>query len=85
MASYRVRINPSAVRELEGLPDKHRRLVSRRIQRLGSDPRPPECEKLAGDDRYRVRQGDHRVVCSVDDEARELVIVKIGNRRDVYR
>lgn len=85
MASYSVSIKPSAVKELEGLPIKDRRRIARRIQGLASDPRPPGCEKLAGDDRYRVRQGDYRVVYGVDDVERQVLVVKIGNRRDVYR
>lgn len=85
MASYSVSIKPSAVKELEGLPIKDRRRIVRRIQGLASDPRPSGCEKLTGEDRYRVRQGDYRVVYGVDDAAREVLIVKIGNRRDVYR
>jgi mRNA interferase RelE/StbE len=70
---------------LEGLPIKDRRRIVRRIQSLASDPRPSGCETLTGDDRYRVRQGDYRVVYGVDDVAREVLIVKVGNRRDVYR
>lgn len=85
MASYSVSIKPSAVKELEGLPIKDRRRIARRIQGLASDPRPPGCEKLTGDDRYRVRQGDYRVVYGVDDVERQVLVVKIGNRRDVYR
>ena len=85
MANYSVFIKPSAAKELEGLPDKDRRRIARRIQDLAADPRPPGCETLTGDDRFRVRQGDYRVVYAVDDRAREVVVVKIGNRRDVYR
>ena len=57
----------------------------RRIQALGSEPRPPGCEKLAGKEGYRVRQGDYRILYTLDDEQRALVVVKIGHRRDVYR
>ena len=85
MAPYSVFIKPSAAKELEQIPIKDRRRIVRRIRGLASDPRPSGCEKLAGDDRYRVRQGDYRVVYGIDDEAREVVVVKIGNRRDVYR
>jgi mRNA interferase RelE/StbE len=85
VASYSVSIKPSAVKELEGLPIKDRRRIVRRIQGLASDPRPSGSEKLTGDDRYRVRQGDFRVVYGVDDAVREVLIVKVGNRRDVYR
>jgi mRNA interferase RelE/StbE len=56
-----------------------------RIRKLAEDPRPPGSEKLSGQDRYRIRQGDHRVVYAVDDERRAVEIVKIGHRREVYR
>ena len=85
MVPYSIFIKPSAAKELEGVPIKDRRRIVRRIQGLASDPRPSGCEKLAGDDRYRVRQGDYRVVYGIDDETREVLVVKIGNRRDVYR
>ena len=46
---------------------------------------PHGCEKLSGLEQYRVRQGDYRVVYSVDDEASTVLVVKVGHRRDVYR
>ncbi len=85
MASYSVLIKASAAKELEGLPQKDLRRVVRKIERLRRAPRPPGCEKLTGENRYRIRQGDYRVVYSVDDTGHEVVIVKIGHRRDVYR
>jgi mRNA interferase RelE/StbE len=87
VARYKLSIKRSAARELEAVAQKgdRQRLVTR-IEALGSNPRPPGCEKLAGSaDRYRVRQGDYRVVYSVDDARRVLLIVKIGHRREVYR
>jgi mRNA interferase RelE/StbE len=56
-----------------------------RIRGLGEDPRPPGGEKLSGHDRYRLRQGDYRVICAVDDDDRIVEVVKIGHRREVYR
>lgn len=87
MARYKLSIKRSAARELEALAQKadRQRLVAR-IEALGSNPRPQGCEKLAGyADRYRVRQGDYRVVYSVDDAEHIVLIVKIGHRREVYR
>ena len=87
MARYRLSIKRSAVKELEAIAQKAdlQRLVAR-IEALASDPRPPGCEKLAGhSDRYRVRQGNYRVVYSVDDAQRVVLVVKVGHRREVYR
>ena len=57
-----------------------------RIAAPGKDPRPHGSEKLAGyNDRYRVRQGNFRIVYLVDDGRSEVTIFKVGHRKDVYR
>ena len=83
MDGYKVFIKPSAVKELEAISRTDRERIIRRIERLADDPRPQGCEKLAGGERYRIRQGAYRVVCLVDDAARDVTIFKIGHRREV--
>ncbi len=85
MASYRLEIKRSAARELGDLPAKDRGRVIARIQALAEDPRPPGAERLSGQERYRVRQGDYRILYEVHDQVLMIVVVKVGNRRDVYR
>ena len=85
MVNYDLRIKPSAVKELEALRTKDRRRIVKKIQDLASEPRPPGCEKLSGQDRYRVRQGDFRILYEVQDKEVTVIVVKIGHRRDVYR
>ena len=85
MAGYKVGIKRSAAKELEELPLRERRRVVRRIYALANDSRPQGCEKLSGDEKYRVRQGSLRIVYEVDDRRSAVTIVKIGHRRDVYR
>lgn len=85
MASYEVLIKRSAAKELEALPTKDRRRIATKIQALANDPRPPQVEKLSGEEKYRLRQGDYRVLYAIDDAARQVTVVKIGHRRDVYR
>ena len=82
---YSIEIKKSAAREIEALPLRARRQVVERIGFLADDPRPRGCEKLVGGERYRVRQGDYRIVYSVEDARLIVWIVKIGHRRDVYR
>jgi mRNA interferase RelE/StbE len=87
VARYRLSIKRSAAKELEAVAHRsdRQRLVAR-IEALAQDPRPAGCEKLAGQsDRCRIRQGDYRVVYSVDDAERVVLIVKVGHRREVYR
>jgi mRNA interferase RelE/StbE len=87
VASYSLLIKPSAGKELETVGSKvDRQKIIAKIQALASDPRPRGSEKLAGySDRYRIRQGNHRVVYLIDDSASAVTIYKIGHRREVYR
>ena len=87
MARYRVVIKPSASKEIGAVgqkKDRHRIVL--RIQSLGENPRPFGCEKLSGHlDQYGVREGNYRILYSIDDERLLLDVVKIGHRKDVYR
>ena len=87
MASYKLLIKSSAGKEIAAVDSKQdRQRIVAKIQGLGANPRPHGSEKLAGyADRYRVRQGDFRIVYLIDDDANEVTIFKVGNRRDVYR
>ena len=87
MARYSVVIKPSAIKEIEAVGQKkdRQRIVSR-IQSLGENPRPHGCEKLSGQlDRYRVREGNYRIVYAIHDGAMLVEVVKVGHRKEVYR
>lgn len=84
--TYRVELRPSASKQLEKLTPPDRPRVLRRIKALEVDPRPPGCQKLAGeDDLWRVRAGDYRIVYEIIDERLIVTVVRIGHRSDVYR
>ena len=87
MAGYRLLVKASAGKDIEALGTKvDRRRVIERIQTLGVDPRAEGSEKLAGyTDRYRVRQGQYRIIYLIDDKVHEVTIFKVGHRKDVYR
>ena len=85
MGSYKTLIKPSAVKEIEAIPQRDRRRIVARIQGLSSNPRPPDSEKLSGQDKFRLRQGRYRIVYSVEDAESSVLIVKVGHRKEVYR
>ena len=87
MARYRVVIKPSASKEIGAVGHKKdRQRIVLRIQSLGENPRPFGCEKLSGHlDRYRVREGNDRIVYFIDDQNSLVDVVKVGHRKDVYR
>ena len=86
MESYRLLIKTSARKELGvALGKADRQRVVRRVEALADQPRPPGWEKLSGTGaRYRLRQGRYRVVYEIDDAARTVTVVKVGDRKDVY-
>jgi mRNA interferase RelE/StbE len=85
VASYSILITKSAAKELERVPTKDRERIVAKIRTLAANPRPAGAEKLSGEDKYRVRQGDYRILYEIVDAELIVTVVRIGNRRDVYR
>ena len=85
MERYRLLVRKSAAGELERIPKKDLQRIIKRIEALGDEPRPRGCEKLSAQERYRIRQGDYRIVYSIDDAGRVVEIFKVGQRSEIYR
>ena len=85
MRACRLLIKQSAAKELEAVPHRDRQRVVERIRGLSEEPRPSGCQKLSGEEKYRLRQGHYRVVYLIDDGERVVTVFKVGHRRDVYR
>lgn len=83
---YDVQITPAATRDLKKLPREFAVAVRRKIDGLITNPRPNGVQKLVGEDNlYRIRTGDYRILYTIEDQKLIVVVVKVGNRRDVYR
>jgi len=81
---YAVLVSTGAQRDYERLTGKTRARVLESMNALSDDPRG-QAEKLVGEDSYRVRVGDYRIVFRVDDHAHEVLVTRIKHRREVYR
>jgi mRNA interferase RelE/StbE len=85
VAKYKLLIKPSAVKEIEAIPlKKDRQRIVERLLKLADNPRPSGCEKLSGQDKYRVRQGRYRIIYAIEDDKLLVYVVKVGHRKDVY-
>ena len=85
MAKFNILIKPSAAKEIEAVPlKKDRQRLVERILKLANNPYPPGCQKLSGQDRFRVRQGRYRIVYAVEDNELLVYVVKVGHRKNVY-
>jgi mRNA interferase RelE/StbE len=84
--TYRVVVTPAADRQLARLRGPAREMVAAAIAALSSNPRPAGCVNLTGaDDLWRVRIRDYRIIYTIRDDQLLVVVVKVGNRKDVYR
>lgn len=85
MVKYSISIRKSAKKELKKIRKKDIQQILKRIKGLSINPRPTGCEKLSDQERYRIRQGDFRIVYSIQDDDKSVWITKIGNRKEIYR
>ena len=85
MASYKIYFRKSAAKELRKLPNPTVQKVIKRIEALAIDPRPVGCEKLTGQEFYRVRQGNYRIIYSIQDDELTVWVVKVSHRKDIYK
>ena len=85
MAGYRVFFKKSVEKDLELIPPKDLRKILERIETLARDPRPPGCEKLTGQNRFRIRQGRYRILYSILDQELTIIVVRLAHRKNVYR
>jgi mRNA interferase RelE/StbE len=87
VASYKVLIKKSAAKELEAIAGKKdRQRITQRILGLAGNPRPPGVEKLsATTEKYRIRQGNFRILYEIHDDILLVYVVRIADRKEVYR
>ena len=84
---YKVQIAESAAKALEKIPKRDKDKIVEKIEYLGLDPRPNGYVKLQGSKvtMYRIRYGDYRIVYTVKDEILLVLVLEIGNRKEIYR
>lgn len=85
MAGYELFFKESVWKELKKIPNVDLKKILSRIEGLGINPRPTACEKLTGHELYRIRQGNYRIVYSIQDNELTVWVIKVGHRKDEYR
>ena len=86
MDSYTISLASSAERDLRKVDHQVVSRITAAIDILADEPRPKGCRKLAGSlHTYRIRVGDYRVIYSIDDGLREVVVQRVRHRKDAYQ
>lgn len=84
--AYSIFLAPPAERQLRSFAPAIQKRLVKRMKTLQHDPRPQGVKKLAGEDNlYRIREGDSRIIYTIQDDELIVLVVKIGDRKEVYR
>ena len=81
---WTVTFKQSVAKDLRAIPNADVQRILDRIKTLTLDPRGDSCVKLAGQERYRVRQGVYRIIYEIHDDRLVVIVVKVGHRASVY-
>ena len=85
--SYRIEVRPSVEKTLGKIRDPRlRNRIDDAFNKLAENPRRMGAEKLAGpDNRYRFRVGDYRIIYEIHDALLVVLVLAVGDRKDIYR
>lgn len=84
---YKIDFAPRTEQQLNLIPKNIRKLIFDRIDKLRTNSRPEGVEPLQGVEKglFRIRQGDYRIVYSIQDQKLLILIVRIVHRKEVYK
>jgi mRNA interferase RelE/StbE len=83
MESYRLSFKRSVTKDFRSIPQEDVRRILSRIDALALEPRPQGCQKLTGQERYRVRVGRYRIVYEIRDDLLLVIVVAVAHRKGV--
>jgi mRNA interferase RelE/StbE len=76
MEKYKIIVKKSVAKDLRPLPKKDVAVILKCIESLKEEPRPFGCEKLSGQERYRIRKGVYRIIYEIQDDVLYQVAIK---------
>ncbi len=82
--TYRIAVARSARKQLLTIPSHDRQKVQAAIDDLIHTPRPSGVKKLKGQENYRIRVGNYRILYAIFDNVLLVEIVKVGQRGNFY-
>ena len=83
--SYSLYLLPTASKDLARLPKEAYLRCRETLLALSNNPHPSGCKKLVGEDGYRVRVGEYRILYRIDEPSKRVYLYRVKHRKDVYR
>ena len=81
---YQVEVAKPVQKYLAKLPVSIYLRLKQAILSLEANPRPPGATKLTGQEAYRIRVGNFRIIYEIHDKILLVKVIDAGHRRDVY-
>ncbi len=82
---YTVIIIKKVDKFLNSLSEPHYSAIKKAVYALVDEPRPFGYTKLTGEDSYRIRVGDYRIIYNIFDDIVTVEVININHRREVYK
>jgi len=83
--TYAVKILRTAQKQLAKIDRQAQSRIIDAIRKLADTPRPSGCKKLSGRPAWRIRVDAYRIIYEIHDRQLFIMVVTIGNRKDVYQ
>lgn len=85
MGRYNILFRASVAKDLLKIPKPDLKKILAAIEALATTPYPMGSEKLTGKELYRIRKGNYRILYEIHEQEIQVIVVKVGHRREVYR
>ena len=85
MAEYEIFFRESVYKDFRTISKKDLQKILSKIQNLSLEPRPPGNEKLTGQELFRIRQGNYRILYSIQDNQITIWVINVEHRKEIYR
>ena len=82
---YKIVVKKSAIKELAQISPPYNKKIVETIDNLANNPRPEGIKKLKGEEAYRIRVADYRIIYIVEDVIEVVEIQRIRHRKDAYK
>lgn len=82
--SYRVKVERRAQKQLARIQPEYRERILAATDALTEDPWPHNSRKLSGEEGYRLRVGNYRILYLVDSDEQMVVVTRVGHRQNIY-
>lgn len=82
---YTVLIERYAQKQIMRLDKRVIPVIKTAIASLADNPRPYGYKKLKGEDAYRIRVGDYRIIYEIDNDKIIVIVVSVGHRKEIYK